>query len=205
MPKVILAKFPFLSPTSSLFHSFIYYAPSYNQVLYCAKCSKKTPTSGKPKVISALPRSRRMWWLTLGCSRAWEQNISELLHPSSTKPFPLDHSWSDLVSQEHNILLRSTIWIIHQEHAAWENKETRKFSAKPEQPVFHRDFILPFSLFTDFSKKTQACFLSWSCNLANTAGFQLCALSDHPVISPCSCRNSHMGLCTSPSPTVSRL
>lgn len=94
----------------------------------------------------------------LGLLQGLRANISELLHPSSTKPFPLDHSWSDLVSQEHNILLRSTIWIIHQEHAAWENKETREFSAKPEQPVFHRDFILPFSLFTDFSKKTPSVF-----------------------------------------------
>lgn len=74
-----------------------------------------------------------MWCLTLSCCRTWEQNISELLHPSSTKSFPLDQSWSDLIPQECNILLRGTVWI-----SGWEQMLGKTRRPRSSQQSWNR-------------------------------------------------------------------
>lgn len=74
-----------------------------------------------------------MWCLTLSCCRTWEQNISELLHPSSTKSFPLDQSWSDLIPQECNNLLRGTVWI-----SGWEQMLGKTRRPRSSQQSWNR-------------------------------------------------------------------
>lgn len=110
--------------------------------------------------------------------------------PAPTNPFSLEWSWSILISQECNILLRSTRWMSHWEHTAWENTETEEFLTGSEEPVLHKEIIHPLVVI-DFLK-IRVYFLSWSPSFPfNTAVLQLGFIS---VISTCSCRSSCAGL-----------